>query len=954
MATPAAVAGAVSTLRNAESGALQARNAANEESLYTGSGRETPTKTKVKGKKKGIAALAIILGLFAGGGAFLSSSNSLLAPALEALFTESTDTQYASNTLRGVRLTGFMMKGNATTTNGFTGVTKYTHMTNSFKNRLAQFNIEVSGSGSGTVLNWTHNGTTTAISADDFADMYRSNVDFRNAYTSAKRGRVASFFDNIANKIYQKLGLSRNLFSSYRQTNDAAADKTAFDDTMIKKFDGNSTDISSPAIGEKQATDSNGNLLYEDGPNGEKIPIMESDGDIGKGASSNKSGTSVDAAETSAGNYVSGIAGSVAKITGIMNAGCTLLKLGNIISMAVAANEIYQSINYFMGFMENISKMKAGYGDASAVNEVLNFLSTSVTTTVPNMDKISFNGDNSEAQKEQITGAPLQSNGMQLVLGGAPANTATTKNYSLERVSSAFTNVLKMKGISIAGCALAQIADGVASGIASLGVTIAGGGIVKIVGGLLIKTAFSFAVAAAVSGLLNFAIPTIAQALFTNVFETATGIPAGELFTKGASAANTRLGRSGSGQSFSSKEAAIAYNQVNNVVLALDAEVDRSQLSPFDITNHNTFFGSIAYSLLPTIVSTKTTAISSILRTTSASLASIMGRVSAAGENSSYMTTFGDCDDLASIGAVGDIYCNAVTSTAVDTIDLAPDDPNYTKVLMGQGVATSNVASTSEVASNNLIVADATTVGQTTTTYASNNTTPGLQCDSDGTCTVQKKSNLAYYISFCANRDSPPGIADNTILSQFEVGNTILNSIPVLSDVLNIINGVKGLDEGVQGWVNGQNCSNNASKNKFWNSEMKYYQRYIEDQRILEQMGAYEDSKNPVTAYEEAYEKEHPLDTSQAGIIARYTGMTKESAETLLALIDYSNFIEDYDASTRVAMENTPTPTGQEVADLITSELSPAIQSDSTSDTHLIAHIQYIVYADVRNRNYAA
>lgn len=930
MPTPAAAASAVSTLRNAESAALtrssmsSADGTGDDGSLYTGTGRSlAPTKTKVKGKKKRFAALAIIMGLFIGGGTFLGSSNSLLGPAMEALFTEATDTQYASNTLRTVRLTGFMMKGNATSTNGFTGVTKYNHIPNSFKQRLASFDIEVSGSGANTILNWTHDGITTPISADDFSNMYRDNVDFRSAYTSAKRGRVASFFDNIANKIYQKLGLSRNLFSSYRQTNNSDADKTAFDETMIKKFDGNSTDVSSPTIGEKQATDDDGNLLYHENPDGTKTPIMESDGDIGKGTSSNKSGTSIDAAESSARSYVSGIAGSVAKVTGIMNAGCTLLKLGNIISMAVAANEIYQSINYFMGFMENVSKMKAGYGDQSAYHEVMNFLSTSVTTEVPNMDKISFSGDESNAEKERITGAPLQSNGMQLVLGGAPANKSTTKNYSLERVSSAFGNVLKMRGISIAGCALAQIADGIASGIASIGVTIAGGGIVKIVGGILLKTAASLAVAAAVGGLLSFAIPTIAQALFTNVFETAIGVPAGELFTKGASAANTRLGRSGSGQSLSSKEAAIAYNQTNNYVLALDADVDRSKLSPFDLTNRNTFFGSIAYSLLPTLISTKTTAVSSILRTTSTALASITGRVSASGENSSYMTTFGDCPDLEGIGAVGDIYCNPVTTTG-DTINLDPDDETYTKVLMGKA-----------------------------SSYASNNNTPGLDCDSDGNCTIQKKSNLAYYVSFCDNRDSPFGIADNNILGQFEVGNTILNSIPILSDVLNIINGITGLDEGVQGWVNGKNCSN-SSENSYWNSEMKYYQRYIEDQRLLEQLGAYDEDKNPVTAFEEEYDKEHPLDTSRAGIIAHYTGMTKNSAETLIALLDYSEFIENYDASSRIALENTPTPTGQEIVISIKEELSPTFHQSNNLEPYIIAQTRYLIYADIRNRNYAA
>lgn len=949
MATPVAVTNAVSAFRNAENGAL-ARSATNEESLYTGSGRETPTKTKAKGKKKGIAAIFVIIALFAGGGAFLGSSNSLLAPALEALFTDATDTQYASNTLRTVRLTGFMMKGNATTTNGFTGITKYNHMPNSFKKRLASFNIEVSGSGSNTVLNWNHDGITTPISADDFANMYSTNADFRDAYSSAKRGRVASFFDNIANKIYQKLGLSRNLFSSYKQTGNSDADKSAFDDTMIKKFEGNSSDLTNTIAGEKQATDSEGNLIYNDGPNGEKIPVMEDEIlEPGKGTSANKSGTSIDAAETSARSFIGNIAGSIAEVADM---GCSILKIGNMISMAVAANEIYQSINYFMGFMENVSKMKAGYGDTSAINEVLNFLSTSQTTEVPNMDKLSAS-DNIEDGKDKVTGAPLQANGMQLILAGAPANTSTTKNYSLERVSTTLGNVLKMRGMSIAGCAAAQIANGIASDIASIAVTVGGGGIIKIVGGFLIKTAGALAISAAASAILSFAIPAIAQSLFTNVFETATGIPAGELFTKGASAANTRLGRSGSGQSLSSKDAAIAYNQANNTVLAWDAEVDRKNLSPFDITNRNTFLGNIAYSLLPTLVTTKTTAASSFLRTTATSIANITGRVSATGENSSYMTTFGDCPDLNSIGAVGDIYCNPITSTDVSTLDIAPDDSTYTSVLMGKGVVSSNDIITSEIASDNQIIADVTTSSRTATTYASNNTTPGLVCDSDGNCTIQKKSNLAYYISFCSQRDTPFGIADSNILSQFEIGNTFFNSIPIIGDILNVINGIAALDDGVQGWVTGKNCSN-SSDNPYWEPEMKYYQRYTEDQRILEQLGVYENGKSPVGAYIEEYEKEHPLDTSRTGIIAHYTGMTKNDAEALVAILDYSDFLNDYDASTRIAMDNEPTPTGDGVAKAFREDLAPDFDQQDNPDQPLIAQHQCIIYADVRNRSYAA
>ena len=139
-----------------------------------------------------------------------------------------------------------------------------------------------------------------------------------------------------------------------------------------------------------------------------------------------------------------------------------------------------------------------------------------------------------------------------------------------------------------------------------------------------------------------------------------------------------------------------------------------------------------------------------------------------------------------------------------------------------------------------------------------------------------------------------------------------------------------------------------------WDSEMKYYQRYVEDQRILEQMGAYEDSKNPVTAYEEAYEKEHPLDTTPSGILAHYSGMSKDDAEGLIALVEYTNFLNDYDASTRIAMNNEPTPNGDEVAEAFREDLAPDFDQQNNPNQPLIAQHQYIIYADVRNRSYAA
>lgn len=895
---------AISSLRGAENNVTSGK----EPRYYTGNGKNNSSsseKTKAKGLKSKIAVIGVIASFIIGGGTFLASSNSLLAGALEALFTSATDTQYTSYSMRVPQIMKYMLQGGSQTTVTWYGAKKYTHMPASFQKRLSQFGIEVEGSGTSRVLKWNNE----TISADQFINKYHSDVEFRDAYSSAKRGRVATFFDNVADKIYQKLGLSRNLFSKYKQTGDSDKDMTSFRDTMSPEFDGNSTTLTTGSNQEKEVTTTD--------KDGNEVTTTEKYKDTDTGRSENKTGD-IASAESSASSYVSSLASKAAAVTGVLDTTCAVLKVGNLISMAIAANEIYSSINYFMGLMENISKMKAGEGDASAINEVLNFLSISHTTQIPNLDKFS------SKEQEDVTGSMLEANGMQVVLANAPAQKSTTKNYSLDRTTNAITRFLGFNTFTATGCALTQIADSALS----MAVTIGTGGIAKIVGSFFVTTVVNFGVAAAVSAALGFLIPTITQALFTNVFETVVGIPAGELFTKGGSASNTRLGRSGSGQSLSSREVAAQFNHATNTVLAMDAEIDRKNLSPFDTTNKNTFFGSIAYSLLPVISSTKTTSITSLVRTASTSLASLMGRVSAEGEGSSYMTSFGDCPTLDEIGAVGDIYCNPITTTDLSTIDISPDDPTYSDVLTGRG----------------------------------SGSVTNLSCDSEGNCTINDDSNLARYISYCDGRDSPFGILDSGILSNFEGSSslggfgTLLNSIPLVGDVVSIIDALGTLDPVNQGWATGANCVNSSS-NDMWDSEMKYYQRYVEDQRILEQMGAYEGSQNPVMAYEEKYAKEHPLDTSEAGILAHYSGMSKDDAEVVIAVLDIQQFINEYDAGSRIALKgNTTTPktSTDTIAEWEQGQYKE-IQKDIVNDpieSKAIAK-QHIIYFDVRNRSYA-
>lgn len=919
-------------LRNAENNAISNSepsygNSGGNSGFYTGSGR-SQSKKKAGWMKKRTAAVVITLTLLLGGGAaFLGSSNSLLAPALEALTTSSTQTSYTSYTIRAKNITSGMLKGDGTDVKSdWTGSLKYSKIPKKFRERLAKYNIEVAGTGKDTILKWEGQD----IDANEFINLYNNNVEFRDSYTKAKRGRVATFFDDVAEKIYTKLGISRNLFSKYKQTGDADADIAAYKDTMSSKFDGDSSDLNTHGHKPEQT------YKDEDG----KTHTDPAQDEISHGSATTNQ-------TADAHNKATSMLSSLADKVGELGSwACTAMKVGSMIGAVVSAQETYQSINYFMGLMENISKMKAGYGDASAVNEVLNFFSTSQSTnTTSDFGKLKITslaqGADPKIGTVTENGSPLEASGVQLMLANAPTTSDSTRNYSLERIITALGGAATFGATTMGVCAGADAANS----LLSIGTAIATGG-ASIVSNFVFKSLINITVATGISAFFSFLVPTLAQTFFSNAFETAVGVPAGHLFAKGAAAANMREGRSGSGQSPSSEAQVAEFNHSTQQVLALDSEVDRLNHSPFDTTNPNTFFGSIAYSLLPTITSSNITSTSALIRSTTSSLSSLLrgNNVYADGNGTSYLTTFNDnCPMLQSIGAAGDLYCNPIVTTDMSTIDLSPSDNKYVEVI-SKDLDCSDTSTSSDDSDDSVSL---------------------------GNCRVKEKTDLARYITYCDGRDSPFGIVDQNILGAEETGNMILNSLPGINDVMGLINA--GLNLASLNWATGKNCVNTGASvtaantndyqdNSFWESKGKYYQRYIEDQRILEQMGAYEGSKNPVTAYTEEYEKQyeatHPEANTYIGYLSRISGLTVENTETVLAFITYYNFVDQYDPTLRIAMDGDTTEpqSGEQVVASIQDKILRF--DDSNIDTPLYAdtskYIAYVDYSDLRNRSYAA
>ncbi len=917
----------INNLRNAENNAVSNREPNykddNQNSFYTGKGKpkedSSNQKSGLRSKLKGKGAIITIALALLGGGVFLSTSNSLLAPALSALMTSSTQTSYTSYSLRVKHIMSGMMNdaGGAVTTS-WTGAKKYSKIPNYMKKRLAKFDIEVEGSGKNTILRW--NGEE--IDAASFVNKYNSDIEFRDAYTKAKRGRVATFFDNVANKIYQKLGISRNLFKDYKQTNNPDVDDANYKNTMEPKFDGDSTSLRTDTEGQRQEhdVDQDGNELDTTHPVDEPGP--STDGSATTGSAD---------PETKARSMLSSVAENVGQVG---TWACTAMKVGSMIAVAAAAQEVYQSINYFMGLMENVSKMKYGEGDSSAINSMLNFLTTSTTTqTTSDFGKLGVvtlvEGTKPTIDPAIETGAPIEASGLQKMLANTPTTAANTSNYSLERIVKALGGAATFGAATATACAGVDIANSLLSIATSL---VPGIGTAKVIVQSVYKAAISIATSFAVSTFLSFLVPTLAKVFFSNAFETATGKPAGHLLAAGGAAANMREGRSGSGQSLSSDTAVKEFAHQTNIILAQEAELDRLNYSPFDTSNPNTFFGSIAYSLLPTITSTNMTGLASFLRSTTTSLSSLMGGAFAEGEDSSYLTTYGDCPLLEEIGAVGDLYCNPIVTTDVSTVDIEPTDANYVEAIESQIVENS--------------------------------------CDENGDgCTINQSNgddgNLAKYITYCDGRESPPGVVDQNILGELQTGNgtlgTIIDNTPLIGDIKGILNAAEDLNN-IE-WANGQKCGNTSANSEFWESEGKYYQRYVEDQRILEQMGAYEGSTNPVLALEEKYEKQQAEKYADTDPIVAYysriSGLNVENTKTMLAFVAYYNHVNQYDPTITIAMvDASEINTSTEV---IAKAMSEKINLDNNSDDNIntppaytVLTDKYIAYADLRNRSYAA
>jgi len=617
----------------------------------------TGVKTKLKTKKSGIrryGPLAIIVGLILGGGLFFMTVFSMLGPQLSAVITEATDVQFPSYNLRNQRLLKYMM-GDVRISN-FTR--KYTNFSPWLKSRLAKNGIEVGKlNASGEFVSGSTISTSSTvlkygddiITASDFQTRFASDANFREAYYKAKRGRVAGYFDDAADRFYTKRNQTRDIFSRFTSTGDDEKDRSNFEELVNEHLGGSDTTVQS----------------------GSKIHNTETDQDelVKNGSGVNSGHVAGDTPEVKARAFVNSLSGVVDNV-GVPV--CSAMRIVNIASVAAMAYQIAQSASYFLSFVEPINKAMAGDGDESSAHTALNFLTQTTTSEVTYVD------ENGVTQTKIVTGSPMDSYGARLVMSNTSVTPSDTDPFGVNALTRSAKRVALSTGASMTTCQGIQAASAIVS-IAS--VAVPGGSLVKVAISVVARTVGGLILTGIIASIVEAIIPQLTKMFISDAFEYYTGIPGGEFLFEGAAHSNYGLATEGSASMPASKARVARQNYESTLALAQEAEVDRLNRSPLDASSPNTFLGSIVRQFSAMTFSTSLmNGFSAFSSTVHNSFSSILTGAYADEVGSlKYTSTTQDCEYLP--GAVCDIYGTPIPASDFSTIDIAPDDPTYEAII---------------------------------------------------------------------------------------------------------------------------------------------------------------------------------------------------------------------------------------------------------------------------------
>ena len=773
---------------------------------------------------------------------------------------------------------------------------------------------------------------------ETFDTKWRTDTDFMNGYNKSSRtwrGSVGAWFDGITARFLNRFALTRKIFGKFIERvegEQAGNTRSRVSDTINDSgvqdtsrsletvtYDSEDeyeveTDDGKGGTTKTTAKSDNGQRGFYDGVDSKARPGVEGSADIleSRGIDTDKvslgssKNTKAKVAEmktkleNSVSKRVSGIANLVANST------CMILNVVGTVMLVGAAQESVQLLKVATSFLETVDKTRAGDGEGAPIHTLGNALTMKTDTVIENED-------GREVVKEDMSA--MQSNGIMSLYTGLAMNPydKSVKSFTFGETVNNILGQVTTSMESFRACAIAKIAAATVSAVLDLAEIILGvltGGVsvlAKKAGEALFGAAISVGVATVVSAITSTLIPKIVTWVIRDLVTDLAGENYGNAIMAGASKYMSSNFRNGGG-SLTNKNEYLSYRVQQEAILAEQAEYERRTLSPFDVTSRHTFLGSIMNQVitLSTLPNSAVGVFSNVSSMVGGSILALMPSASAASDIEKDMLSDEDfqktCPFLASIGAYGDAYCNPYIITDMSTIGTDP------------GTIEEDSHITNSV-------------------------------DSNGN--IKEGTNLAKYVLYCGNRTSDFGIADNNIVNEIGdsaflntsngTANAAIGAIPVIGDLADMFSNQAQLENA--GFISGESCvAGNDSDTMSW-EEGKVYQRYVEDQRIYEAVQP--GYKSTVTAFLDKYYEEHPLDQSYEGILARYSGLTKDQVIAALEYEEYIKFIAEYEPEERYAF-------GEKLVKKIQSKIFEAEGDNSVS---LLQH--EVVYADVRNRAFA-
>ena len=900
-------------------------------------------------KKKGPLMSIIISLLFGGGGMYMTQASlpfTMLDKINDAFDSINISTNLrSSHTMRSIaKNTNNVLDGSAVTKKNVFGKEKFAP-TKKMKKKLAANGISFGKKGTadaGKMIFTDADGVTKKMTVGEFKTEFDTNPEFRKAYSNGTKNwktSVEEFADGVFDKLLKRFNISKNRFGDYDAKDDPDGTKG-----MKKMASDVDTSTNGGDINTKKTDATKTEAEYDN--NGNKIK----DEEVGlKDGGGSKTG---DLKGTDTKTMADKL-GSVKDVVGSLSTlGCGITKVFTAIQLIIMAAQLAQVVATAQEIFEGIDKARAGDAASSPINAIGRSLveQTSEEKSYVKEDTVSVGADNettmeydtkttekrsaiqSEGLSSLFTGDPIDAND-ESVSGFVPSNamkkamtsvgsTIDSKVSSEQSSIDSFTSSLATLGfdfmdftstaiLSYRTClaadatmsAIELAVDAVAivgSIISIAGAVFTGGaslaGLVASNAGKIaweaIKLVLSACISIAVSAIIGWMTPVLAN-IFTRKLATEfMGEDLGNAVMSGGSAYLSRNHQAGGGL-VANRNGYMAALTYQDKVNREEAKTDRLARSPFDYTSANTFAGQLAIAMTPVMLQSDSVgsavgnfgsvignAARSLLPTASA--ISVQDKVNIAAKQ-----TEENCPELYDMGVMADAFCNPYYTTDFSTIGV---DENMEVEDSGSGSMYDVIRK----------VAD----------YDSDNFKEGTDIDSvdNPSISLKNDSNLAKYILYCGQRTSPLGFPDQNIASDLDfdqlgtVAEGVVGVIPIIGDGLSILS-----DASIEmnyGYVSGGNCVMNddggadsergvAEAAMLSYDEIKTYSRYAEDQRLAESMGLIDESAVSVALRE--YYDEHPLDNSTEGILARFSGLTKDNVIAIEDTVDFYNFYLAYD-----------------------------------------------------------